>query len=242
MTNTNNNSESLLDQAIRVRGELNAVPNASLRGRDLPELQELLYQLDDAGHGTSASLAAKLGTTTTLLEGIFGDTKAVSSATARMIANQLERLLVDDKRDADYYVHGVDHFPTRRQRTRKELPRPTLVIEAIEWKAITFSPSVQKKISELVILVQDVITHVSATNLPSDQQVLSDIERAQLIAVLETALNVLKSPLIEKGLLKKAGAMVKRAAAKAAERQTEIAFSTAGGAFVSAIVELLKHL
>ncbi len=115
-------------------------------------------------------------------------------------------------------------------------------MKALEWKTVVRSSEIQEKINHLIALIGDVIVHASTTNLPPDQRALTDIERAQLIAVLETALNVLKSPMIEKGLLKKASGMVKRAVAQAAEKQTEIAFSAAGGALVAAIVEFAKHL
>jgi len=70
----------------------------------------------------------------------------------------------------------------------------------------------------------------------------SEIERVQLIAVLETALAMLKAPMIEKNLLKKAASMLKRAAAKAVEKQVENAFAFAAGFAAGKITELLPYL
>jgi hypothetical protein len=63
-----------------------------------------------------------------------------------------------------------------------------------------------------------IIAQTSRANAPQDEQILTDIERRQLIAILETALNVLRSPLVERGLLKKARRVLVKGAESAAKK------------------------
>jgi hypothetical protein len=58
-------------------------------------------------------------------------------------------------------------------------------------------------------LLDDIVTHVQRANVPEDDQILTQIERQQLIAVLETALAVLRSPMLEKGLLRQTADMLR---------------------------------
>ncbi len=50
---------------------------------------------------------------------------------------------------------------------------------------------------------------------------MTDIERAQLVAILETTLAVLKAPMLEPGLLKKAARVAKEIAEKTARKKVE---------------------
>jgi hypothetical protein len=54
------------------------------------------------------------------------------------------------------------------------------------------------KIGAISPLLDSIIVQTKGANEPPDQQILTEIERKQLIAILETALNVLRSPLVEK--------------------------------------------
>ena len=87
------------------------------------------------------------------------------------------------------------------------------------------------------------MTHVLRANVPEDEQVLTKIERQQLIAVLETALAVLKAPMLEKGLIKKTAEIVKKGAGSALERGVQqglgLAMTEAGRRLLELII-LLK--
>lgn len=108
------------------------------------------------------------------------------------------------------------------------------------WKPI--HDDLQGQIGEVVRLIEDLTRRAKQSNLSDGERVLTKIERAQLIAVLKTALNVLKSPMVETGLLKTASAMVKRAGEKAAEKEVEIAFAAAASTLATALMELVKRL
>jgi hypothetical protein len=83
---------------------------------------------------------------------------------------------------------------------------------------------------------------LAKTNLPPEQQALSQIERAQLIAILETALQILKAPIMEPGMLKKAQDGLKRLAGKTAEKQAETGLGYAASEGARLLWELIKSL
>jgi hypothetical protein len=99
-----------------------------------------------------------------------------------------------------------------------------------------------EKVVAVVTLINDVCRHVRFNNLPNDQRALTDVERQTLIQVLETALNVLKSPMVELGLLKKATDMLKSAAKRAGEKQLDLALGSAAGIAATKLTELISSL
>lgn len=145
-------------------------------------------------------------------------------------------------RSGRYIVHTRPLKPDNSVSPPEATPPKPLVVKAIEWKVVRLTEDLQAKITEIARLIAEVIEHATTTNLPPDQRALSDIERAQLIAILRTALKVLESPMMEKGLLKKAAAMVKRAAGKAAEKQVELALNTSATMLGLALFDFIKHL
>lgn len=102
--------------------------------------------------------------------------------------------------------------------------QPDLALPADQWVLVTPNPSLKEQIAELSILLDSIIESIRGSNLPNSDRALSEIERAQLIAILETALKLLKAPMIEKGLLKKSRDGLLDAAKKTAQKQTEDGF------------------
>jgi hypothetical protein len=96
-----------------------------------------------------------------------------------------------------------------------------------EW--VSLNPrDVQSKISELSLCLDGIVLLIRGANkAPCDEILLTDIQRQQLIAVLETALAMLKSPMAELGLLKRLGNWLKKIAVTAAQDEIETALSTA---------------
>ncbi len=237
-------AESQLDFALRVRSSLHSSHKKQIDDiyEDFPEFAELLIlEMNHGGLGADPDLAQQLAINPSLLNKLIKNRMPVSIRDARMVADRIVTHLRGD-RSGGGIVDGLGRIGALRDLSIEPAPPPPLVVKVVEWKVLVPSPALHEKITELVRLLDEVIVHASTTNLPPDQRALSDIERAQLIAVLETALSLLKSPMIEKGLFKKAASMVKRAAAKAVANQTEIAFSTAGSALVAAIIAFLKNL
>jgi hypothetical protein len=112
---------------------------------------------------------------------------------------------------------------TRYQEQSKAREPPTsellaaLAVDGDTWVAIRATPEIKRQIGLIGSLIDNILLQVRHANAPEGEQLLSEIERAQLIAILETALNVLKSPLAEKGLLKKAKTILNKGAESAAE-------------------------
>ena len=94
-------------------------------------------------------------------------------------------------------------------------------VKASTWVSTPRVASIAIKISKVSTLLDDILYITVASNLPEQERALSPIERAQLIAVLETALQLLKAPLIERGLLETCKNWLVRAATRSAEKKTE---------------------
>jgi len=94
-------------------------------------------------------------------------------------------------------------------------------IEATSWIIVENTPDVQLLITELSDVLERIVLAIKTTNLPPDQLAISDIERAQLIAILKTVLRMLEAPLVEKGLIKRAADGLKSASEEVAKEKTE---------------------
>ena len=75
-----------------------------------------------------------------------------------------------------------------------------------------------------------------------DQAAITEIERQQLIAILETALAMLKGPMVEPGLLKRLGDSAKSTAKKTIEKQAERAMGAGLESLAEALMSLLSKL
>ena len=115
-------------------------------------------------------------------------------------------------------------------------------ITALQWIVVQSSPAIKAKIAAVSEILDDIVRYAKGTNLPSDQLVLTDIERNQLIAILETAINILKSPLVEKGLLKSARDSIQRAASGAAEKGAQTAMTNLAMQAVEKLTELFRMI
>lgn len=119
---------------------------------------------------------------------------------------------------------------------------PPLTFAAEQWILLHVSSEMKIKINAITALLDSIIHQVQRTNNPPDKQVLTELERKQLIAILETALAVLKSPIVEKGLLKQAKDILTRAAASAAEKQMQEGLGNAASAAAQLLWEVMKGI
>lgn len=95
------------------------------------------------------------------------------------------------------------------------------IVTAEAWAIIPISAPARQKIALIAELLEEVLSGITGSNLPADQQALSEIEKAQLIAILQTALKLLQSPMVERGLIRRLTQMLKDAAIKAGEKQVQ---------------------
>lgn len=91
-------------------------------------------------------------------------------------------------------------------------------------------------------LLDEVVLLAKTTNLPEDQAALTNIERAQLIAILETTLAVLKAPMVEPGLLKKTARLAKEVAERTAKKKAEEALGAGLTHVAKRLLDLVASL
>ncbi len=116
-----------------------------------------------------------------------------------------------------------------------------IAVQPIKWVVLPRRANAEL-IADISSLLDEAVYLARTTNLPPDKAALSDIERAQLVALLETTLAILKAPLVEKGLLKKVADAAKDGAASAVTKKAEFALGYALGKVGELIVKLLAGL
>lgn len=100
-------------------------------------------------------------------------------------------------------------------------PPEPIQIWTEQWIYVRRGSQAKEIIADVSEWLEEAVRLAKATNLSEDQAALTDIERAQLVAILETTLAVLKSPMVEPGLLKKTARVAQEIARKAASTKAE---------------------
>ncbi len=119
---------------------------------------------------------------------------------------------------------------------------PVQPIAAAEWRYVQRVGDLQQKIGAVSALLDEIIQTARGSNLPSDMRALTDLERAQLITVLETALAVLRAPMAERSILKKARGMLGGVIKRVADKQAEQALGSAAETARDWITDLLNAI
>lgn len=119
-------------------------------------------------------------------------------------------------------------------------PSSSLRISASQWASVPELDQIKSSILQVSILLDSIVMLARSTNLPQNQRSLSEIERAELIAILETAIHVLKAPMLEKSLLQKVGKSLGRSAKNIAENQAESALGQLAEEGRKAIFDLVS--
>jgi len=97
----------------------------------------------------------------------------------------------------------------------------SFAMQADQWVAVPATSPMRQKIGVISTLLDSIVEQVERTNLPEAEQALTTLEKAELITVLETTLAVLKAPMVEGGLLKRARKMLTRSAERTVEKRTQ---------------------
>lgn len=111
-----------------------------------------------------------------------------------------------------------------------------------EWVYVKRGSRAKEIIVAVSELLDEAVFLAKTTNLPEDQAALTDIERAQLIAILETTLAVLKAPMVEPGLLKKTARIAREVAEKTAKKKVEEGLGFGLGLAAKKLAELIASL
>ena len=132
--------------------------------------------------------------------------------------------------------------PPANSQPDRNVRRDELAFRAERWIAVPTASHIKGKIATVAALLDNIIEQAARSNLPQDQQILTAIERHQLIAILETALTVLKSPLAERTLLRKASDELKTIAKRSAEQGVQTGLGRLAEIASGKIVDLVKSL
>jgi hypothetical protein len=111
-----------------------------------------------------------------------------------------------------------------------------------QWVFVKQGSRAKEIIAGVSELLEEAVLRAKTNNLPEDHAALTEIERAQLIAILETTLAMLKAPMVEPGLLKKTASVATDVAQKAAKTKVEEALGASLGYAAKKIAELLANL
>src|SRR5262249_55081015 len=98
---------------------------------------------------------------------------------------------------------------------------PLFSIQTDRRQSVPRTSEMQEKITALSTILDSIIQQTSCSNLPESEQALTQLERQQLIALLETALSLLRSTVVESSLLEKAGNALSEGAMAAAKAGTQ---------------------
>lgn len=224
----------IVEEAIH---KLDAATTQKVDVTDFPDF--CLVVADLVGYSTAygSDLAPQLRIDASTLNKFAKFRGTVTTQTARALADRVRS-----------YLRSLDQGTPKPRRETSQLPPqdatppPDPVIPAEEWRFVHIAPGTKTRIAAISALLDTIIVRLAKTNLPPEQQALSQIERAQLIAILETALQILKAPIMEPGMLKKAQEKLKRLADKTVEKQTEAGLGNAASEGARMLWELIKSL
>jgi hypothetical protein len=207
----------LLEMADEASSEAASITGETIDAGDLPTVCELVMEVLDWSR--TAYGEDSLGISPTILNRFLKMRGIVRKTDAIVVVDRTKNRL----RSQDQI--SVKAVPARRSPRRKR-GRPVEVatpfsFKAEQWVAVTSTSPNAPKIAALASILDSIIQQAIHSNAPEDQQALTKIEREQLIAILETALNVLRAPIVETGLMKKARAVLEKAAISAAEKGTQ---------------------
>ncbi|WGI74534.1 hypothetical protein QC756_01315 [Sinorhizobium meliloti] len=121
-------------------------------------------------------------------------------------------------------------------------PPEPVPVWAEQWVYVRPQSRAKAIIAELSELLDEVALLVKSSNLPEEQAAVTDLDRAQLIALLETALLMLRAPLVEPGLLKKLQKSATDAASKTAQKGAEQAMGEGLKVLGAKLLELFQSL
>ncbi len=109
------------------------------------------------------------------------------------------------------------------------------------WAVVPEISEVKHKITVIHALLDEILYLAESANLHEDQRALTSNDRTLLVKLLETTAATLKSPMIEKSLLKRTERGLKEAAEKAAAKEVEQAMGSLADQAQILIGELVKN-
>jgi hypothetical protein len=231
----------LLDTIENVRSDLSQIQARDVQVADLPDL--CMVTLEVLGWTNTAYMETKLGINPSILSKFVKMRGKVPLHVARSVADRLRTYLKsEDQAFPDQKKSDVPRSRRRSEPRPKKRESKTVAVVGERWVAVYDNSDIKIKIGAIASLLDSIVEQTVRANAPPENQILTKIEREQLIAILETALNVLRSPMVEKGLLKKAQGVLKRGAESAAERGVQLGLGMlmeSAGARISELIAII---
>lgn len=205
----------LIDDVEEAMRAIDRASTDSIQIQQIPELSAVVLEL--LGWTNTAYVENELSINPSVLNKFVKMRGVIRKSLAKKVADRLRSFL--KSQDQAFQQPGAKQAPRSEQET-KPSARATVgdTFAGEQWITVRTSSETQMKIGAISSLLDSIIVQTKGANEPPDQQILTAIERKQLIAVLETALNVLRSPIVEKGLLRKTQGILKKGAESAAEK------------------------
>ena len=149
----------------------------------------------------------------------------------------------DDEYDYEREAAQDEYDEKIRSEYKDELIEEILTERGEEytvWVAVS-SPDIQSQIGEVARCLAKLVATIEGDNqLPDQPDILSDMERKQLVAVLEAALCELKAPFVDRGRFKILGTAIAKLFQKSVEKEATSALQTGLKAAGSAVTSFLK--
>jgi len=157
---------------------------------------EAISFLDELG------MAGRLGLSAMDLDKFHRISGTIDNAVLRQITGRLKSLL----REAEGTIRSIAAPPVAASSAESQAgsAETTVRVIAVEWVRNDRAKNAEL-IANLTALLDEAVTRASGTNLPPDKAAFTEFQRKALIDLLETAVQMLKGPLVEKGLLRKLG-------------------------------------
>jgi hypothetical protein len=208
---------SLLDQIEDVIADLRSEKREELDVAEIYELSFIVQSVVDWG-----ATPPQLGVASSLLNKIQKMRGQIRVRDALIVADRTRNWIRTFDQRSQEQLSGPEPIAQNLtpvdEGAKPSAPAPTFSFTAERWIAVGSSGEIKAKIHVISFLLEGIIDQTTRSNLPPEEQILTELERRQLITLLETALALLKSPMVEKGLLRKVGEALKRAVGSAAEK------------------------
>lgn len=175
---------------------------------------EAVTFLDELG------LSGRLGLSAMDLDKFERMSGTIDNAVLRRMTGRLKSLL----REAEGTIRSIAAQPVAAAATAATQVPPAeaaVHVIAVEWVRNDRDKNVDL-IADLTELLDEAVTRARGTNLPPEKAAFTEFQRKALIDLLETAVQMLKGPLVEKGLLRKLGDAAGEGAATAVKKGAEV--------------------
>jgi hypothetical protein len=230
----------LLDGLETLISNLRQSGPAKLRVDDLPELFETIHEL--GGWRNTTYLQTQVGINGSLLNKFLKLRGEITRADALKVADRLRTYLKSHDQASDTTSPHLGEGRSNKPASERKQSTEALVVTGEQWITVRGSAETKMKIAAIASLLDTIIKQTNRANVPPEDQFLTEIDRRQLIAILETALNILRSPMVERGLLKKAGGALKRASENAIEKGAQQGLGKLMESAGARLAELIANL